>query len=209
MSIQIFLISGLIYIVGSILIMIVYNYLPVFIIGFFPNHRAKDLNASDIEKIKRSGIVHITENRKVKSIVSDSLIKSSSRKKSYSCQFTRASYFFISECLNAKDIVFNFKIRKNKNYSRIHIQNITDKQIQKFKIRTHDNTIMYVGDFSFDIENKIIITKLQTDSKLCSLKNHISLRSIMFFIFIVIIPFLISLTLIILLFIYLFFPLFK
>lgn len=173
------LIQGLlIFIVLFILMCISFWYLPLYIIGFLPDYRARPLNESDINKIKRNGIVHITEEKNIKPIMSSCRIKSSSRRKSYSCHFKQSSFFFISELLNAEGIVFNISLSKKKRYSIINIQNLTDKQILNSRTRNHDNSIMHTGDFCFDIQNKIMITSLKNDSESRSIKNYINKKNL-------------------------------
>ena len=138
---------------------IIWIYLTYFIFGFFPFIKAKNLREDDILKIRQLGISHKTTSEGKAGIENDGKIKGSKFRKAYSNHFKRTAFFFANAYIkDGEDINNNLKYEYT-----IKISNLSERQIQNFKIREYDKALMYNGDFTIEEQNIIQIEPIERE----------------------------------------------
>ena len=118
--------------------------LTCFIFGFCPIVKAQNLKEEDALKIRQFGISHKTTSKGKVGIKKDNKIKGS--------KFANA---YIKD---GEDFNNNLKYEYN-----IKISNLSEKQIQNFKIREYDKVLMYNGDFVIEEQNVIQIESIKKE----------------------------------------------
>lgn len=146
------LIIAVLLILFLVVLFISWVVLGKFVYGLFPSMRASKLTASDIMEIKTGGLLHKTNAKGADGILKSMVVKGRSGPVSYSNRFRKSSFFFISSYLDTNSEKFNFAFRHSKI---VKINNITDEQIEKMKIRKHDKALIVCGDFHILDENTV------------------------------------------------------
>lgn len=135
-----------------LLTLILIFFLAYYIFGYFDIIKARELSVGQREIIKKHGISHRTTESGYNGIKKDKVIYGSKFRKAYSNHFRKCVFFFAEGYKNNSNISFNVT---NKLRYEIIIKDLTEEQINKLKIRTYDNTIMFQGDFELLINNKV------------------------------------------------------
>lgn len=142
-----YLIISFLYVILLLPIIITSTY---YIFGFLPSIKACNLNEEQKNDLLEYGIIHCTKKKNADLIKVERIIKSSNRIKSYSNHFHRCVYFYSVKYIDETKIKFNTGTNKN---HKIIIANLTEQQINNFKIRKFDNSLMYDGDLRILNEN--------------------------------------------------------
>ena len=133
--------------------------LTCFIFGFCPIVKAQNLKEEDALKIRQFGISHKTTSKGKVGIKKDNKIKGSKFVKAYSTHFRKAVFFFANAYIkDGEDFNNNLKYEYN-----IKISNLSEKQIQNFKIREYDKVLMYNGDIVIEEQNVIQIESIKKE----------------------------------------------
>lgn len=139
-----------------LLVTIACFYLSYFIFGFFSFVKAKELSEDDVMEVRNHGISHKTSVKGKEGILADKMITGKRGHRAYSNHFRKTSFFFCNSYMQ-----FGEKFNDNFKYKyMINIENLSDEQIRKMRIRDYDKALMYMGDFVFEAHNKVSVTKL-------------------------------------------------
>lgn len=150
---EIVFVMGIVVVILLLMIALWY-YLSYVIMGLFKPFRACKLKDIDKQNIKLHGLIHKTTSKGKIGILRDQRVNGKAGVKAYSCQFRKTAFFFAKEYINIDSEEYN----DNSKYDyEIHINNITDEQLEKMRIRSYDNAIMVLGDL--DIGGNDVIVK--------------------------------------------------
>lgn len=135
-------------------------YLPVtcFVFGLLPNIKAKNLTLTEKNKLIRDGVTHCTIKKNADKIIEMGFFMASSRMKSYSNLFKKSTYFFSTSDISNENINFNCCVKDDTVL--IKVTELSQQQIENFKIRRIDKSLIYTGNFEINSRNKIEIKSI-------------------------------------------------
>lgn len=120
--------------------------------GLTKPFKAHALSIDNKNDLMKDGISHKTSRLAKQCINKEKLVRKSNSLQSYSTQFHKCTFFFSNTHMDKKSELYN----ENSKYEVImYIRNLSETQIENFKIRDFDNAVMYNTDFKIEEYNTI------------------------------------------------------